>query len=353
VKIVVASGVLGAFVLLTVACGESSRSLNPTAPSAVVVEESFSSSAESGPAGGKPANPGKPDDKGKPEDPGKPDDKGKPADPGKPDDKGKPEDPGKPDDKGKPADPPPSVPAPPSITSPLPPPSNTSPPVNGSPVSPHLPTNPNTGVSQIEGLIEGIGASSITVNGHSVEVPSTAVIRHGSHAVAFADLQVGDRVHVRAVKQGAALEASEIKLQDAVGDDDDDDPDDSADPDDEEEDGNGPGSVWVTLIDGTASEAGGDTGTFRLTRNPSAEAPLTATLTVNFTVTGSALNGTDYTAVAVTATFAAGEATVDVVVEPLADAFVESAETVILTLTADPAYAVGTPSSATVTIAAD
>ena len=297
--------------LLTAACGDAKSSLMPTAPSAVVATtlNDEATGAESGPTKGKPDNSGKPDDKGKD------DDKGKPDDNGKPDDRGK-------DDKGKDQ---PTAPVGPQ------PPSNT---------SPGAPTNPVTGKVEIEGLIASITGTSITVNAQAVLVPATAVIRHGSRTVAFSELVVGDRVHVRAYWQDTALEATEVKLQNSGGGDDDDDDDENAG-----------GSVWVALLDATASESGTDTGTFRLTRLGSATLPLTSPLTVTFTLTGTAVNGTDYTSVPLTATFLAGLATVDVVLTPTADALSEGSETVVLTLTTVAPYTLGSPTSGTVTIA--
>jgi hypothetical protein len=298
--------------LATAACGDSSKSLNPTAPSAVAAA---SVNAEIGDAGGESGvtagkgNPGKPDNPGNGN--------------GKPDDSGKPDDKGKPDDRGKaPSEPAPPVPVPPS---------------NTTPGAPTAPTNPVTGKVEIEGLIDVITATSITVNSHTVVVPAGTVIRHGSRAVAYADLSVGDRVHVKARLQGTVLEATEVKLQnDGKGDDDD--------------DGEGAGTVRVSIVDANASEIGPDTAAFRLTRIASATQPLTAPLTVTFTLTGTAANGVDYTSIPVTATFGPDVATVDVTVTPVADALAETPESVILTLTAVAPFALGSSTTGTVTM---
>ena len=70
---------------------------------------------------------------------------------------------------------------------------------------------------------------------------------------------------------------------------------------------------------------------------------------MSFTLTGTALNGTDYANVPLSATFLAGQATVDVVVTPSVDGLVEGSETVILTLTTVPApFELGSPEAATV-----
>ncbi|HWB06437.1 MAG TPA: Ig-like domain-containing protein [Verrucomicrobiales bacterium] len=67
---------------------------------------------------------------------------------------------------------------------------------------------------------------------------------------------------------------------------------------------------------------------FRLRRSGSAA----AALSVNFTLSGSATNGTDYAQLPIAATFPTGDATVPVVVDPLADNLAEGRETVILTV---------------------
>ena len=172
-------------------------------------------------------------------------------------------------------------------------------------------------------------------------MPVGTVIRHGSRAVAYSELGIGDRVHVKAHMQGAVLEATEVKLQNpgGGGDDGDDGGDDDA------------GTVWVSIIDSTASETGIDTGTFRLRRVPSSLLQLASPLTVTFALAGTASNGIDYTDVPLTATFLAGQATVDVTVAPIADGLVEGSESVILALTSVAPYVLGSPISGTVTIA--
>ena len=202
------------------------------------------------------------------------------------------------------------------------------------------PANPVTGTSEIEGLIARIAGLSLTVNGQTVLVPDTAVIRHGSRAILFAELQVGDRVHVKASKlQDGTLEATEVKVQNPIGNPNDDVNDD------------GSASVRVAVLDGAASETGPDTSAFRLTRVTTASLPVTSPLTVSFTLTGTATNGTDYQNLPLTAAFLAGQDTVDVVVTPIVDNLTEDSETVILTLTNAAPYVLDTPTTATVTIA--
>ncbi len=212
------------------------------------------------------------------------------------------------------------------------------------PPSNTLPTAPVVKKVEIEGLISAKGGDSIIVNAQQIVVPSTCPIRHGQTPFTFADLHVGDRVHVRANRStvtigGAAtssLAATEVILQNPG-------------------DGEGSGDdaptalVSVAATDAFASETAGDTGTFTLTRSGSATL-LALPLTVTFTMSGAAVNGTDYTTVPLTATFAAGSATTTVVVTPTADANVEGAESVILTLTTVAPYDLGSPAAATVTI---
>jgi hypothetical protein len=334
-------GLVGA-VLLT-ACADSSRSLNPVAPSAAVVVDAQASAADgvvtSG-AMGKPTNPGNGNGNGKPDNPGNGNGNGKPEDPGT----GRPENPGRPETPGNSGNPgQPSVPDAPSISQPPIPSGNTTP-GNTTPRAPGL------SKAEIEGLIGAIAGSSITVNGQVITVPAGAVIRHGSHAFTFADLAIGDRVHVRAtritVDSAVSLEATEVRLQQRAGQTEDED-DDS----DEDEDGEDPVDptllVSVGALDGDAAEAGADPGVFRFTR----AGDTTAALTIAVAFTGTAANGTDYMNLPVTVVFEAGAATVDVTVTPLADAIVEGSESVIVTIVYGDDYEVGSPAAATITIA--
>lgn len=296
--------------MVTVACGES-KSMNPTAPSAVVVgaqsDEASAGDAVSTASGGPKQDKDKEKEKEKEK------------------------------EKGKDQ---PTVPTPPTAPGNVTPPTNTTPPA------------PVTKKVEIEGVISAKGTSSITVNGQVITVAATAVIRHGDRQFKFADLRVGDRVHVKATRIQSAsatsttttIVASEVKVQNP-GDRDDDD-----DEDDDDDDDSGPTAkllVSVTAPDATASETGPDPGMFRFTRSGGT----TAALTVTFTLTGTATNGTDYQSVPLTVTFAAGQATANVVVMPLADTATEGLETVILTVVDGKGYAAGSPATATVTIA--
>ncbi|GBL15644.1 hypothetical protein MTo_02959 [Microcystis aeruginosa NIES-1211] len=79
----------------------------------------------------------------------------------------------------------------------------------------------------------------------------------------------------------------------------------------------------------------------------------TNALTVNYSVGGTATNGTDYTSIPTSVTFAANSSTATVTVDPTADTTVESDETVILTLAAGTGYTVGTTTTVTGTIIND
>lgn len=105
--------------------------------------------------------------------------------------------------------------------------------------------------------------------------------------------------------------------------------------------------VTITASDATATE-NGDNGAFTITRN----GPTTSALIVNFTRSGTATSGSDYTAIATpgTVTIPIGQASADVTVAPLNNTTPETPETVVLTLTAGTGYTVSTPNAAIITI---
>jgi hypothetical protein len=208
---------------------------------------------------------------------------------------------------------------------------------------------------ELEGVISDVDSESITVNEQMVMVTDDTVIRHGNQRFELADLHAGDRVHVRAMRvssgpnAGASvmLQAMEVKLQregDAAGEDDE---EDGENDDDEAEDDDDLPSVTVQASDSTASESGSKTGTFRVSRSGSKWA---APITVTFTLTGTATNGTDYADVPLTVTFARGDDRVNVVVRPTADSVAEGTETVVLTLTPGSSYRLGSGTTASVSI---
>jgi titin len=103
-------------------------------------------------------------------------------------------------------------------------------------------------------------------------------------------------------------------------------------------------NVSINATDATASEPA-DTGTFTITRTGSTSSPLT----VNYTVSGSATSGADYTALSGTVTIPAGVSSVTIVVTPQDNTVPEGSETVVLTLSSSASYNV-VSASASVTI---
>jgi hypothetical protein len=116
-------------------------------------------------------------------------------------------------------------------------------------------------------------------------------------------------------------------------------------------------TVSVATTDGSGSETPGDPITFTLTRSGNTAGTTaanltwsgTATLTTDYTVAVSA--GATLSANNLTLTFAAGTATVTVTITPVDDAVVEPSETVTMTIGSGTGYTVGSPSSASGTIA--
>jgi large repetitive protein len=105
-------------------------------------------------------------------------------------------------------------------------------------------------------------------------------------------------------------------------------------------------TVTVTASDANAAEPS-NSGTFTITRTGSTA----SALAVNYTVNGGASSGSDYQSLGTSVTIPAGNSSATRTVTPVDDTSVEGAETVVLTLSANAAYTVGSPSSATVTIA--
>jgi hypothetical protein len=108
-------------------------------------------------------------------------------------------------------------------------------------------------------------------------------------------------------------------------------------------------TVTINATDNTATEAGTTTGTFTVSRTGSTS----GALTVYYSVSGTATPGSDYNSLSGSVTIASGSSTGTITVTPINDTAVESNETVIVTLSSNAAYTVGSPSSATVTITSD
>jgi N-acetylneuraminic acid mutarotase len=105
-------------------------------------------------------------------------------------------------------------------------------------------------------------------------------------------------------------------------------------------------SVSVTATTPAANETNGTAGVFTIARTGSQTNPLT----VNFAISGTATNGTDYTTLGTSVTIPANVASATVTVAPISDDNVEGSETVILTISSNAAYSIGSPGSNTVTI---
>jgi Domain of unknown function (DUF5666)/CarboxypepD_reg-like domain len=82
---------------------------------------------------------------------------------------------------------------------------------------------PGSSKREYQGRITAITPATRTIQipGLTVNIPTTASIRHGSKTLLFADLVVGDHVQARGTKEGTTLTATEVKVE--RGDDDDDD----------------------------------------------------------------------------------------------------------------------------------
>ncbi len=107
--------------------------------------------------------------------------------------------------------------------------------------------------------------------------------------------------------------------------------------------------LTVVATDANAAEGTpANPGIFTLTRTGNSS----NALTVEYYLSGTAYNnGTDYTAIPPTITFAAGQTVATIQVNPIDDTIVEGNETAILTLATGTGYTIGTANSATVNIA--
>ncbi len=98
-------------------------------------------------------------------------------------------------------------------------------------------------------------------------------------------------------------------------------------------------------LEGLENTPGGR-GAFVVTREMIQGSPLT----INYAVSGSAGNGTDYVTLPGTVTIPAGVTTAEIHVKPITDATIESPESVNVTLLAGSGYTVGSPATGTVSI---
>ena len=105
-------------------------------------------------------------------------------------------------------------------------------------------------------------------------------------------------------------------------------------------------TVTITAPDPNASEFPADNGKFRITRMGCTDSDLN----VFYTISGTATNGVDYRRLSGHATIRSGTLKAPITVKPIDDTISEPDETVILTLSPDANYIIGSPSTATVTI---
>jgi len=105
-------------------------------------------------------------------------------------------------------------------------------------------------------------------------------------------------------------------------------------------------TVTLAATDTDASEPGSNTGGFTVTRNGSTA----ASLTVFYTLNGTAVAGLDYGALSGSVTIPSGAISADIMIIPLDDASAECPETVVATLAANAAYVIGFPYTGTVNI---
>src|SRR5262245_51133178 len=105
-------------------------------------------------------------------------------------------------------------------------------------------------------------------------------------------------------------------------------------------------TVTVDPFVATADELGPSPGIFRFTRTGDVSAPLS----VNFTLGGTAARGVDYQIWENTANFAAGTNAAYVSVLPRNDSLREGNESIVLTLSPGSGYTIGTANRGTVTV---
>jgi plastocyanin len=106
-------------------------------------------------------------------------------------------------------------------------------------------------------------------------------------------------------------------------------------------------TVSIVVNDGSASEVpSSDAGRMTISRT----GDTTADLTVLYAVSGTATNGTDYQRLRGRAVIRAGQSSAKIQIRAIDDTTAEPDETVILTLSPNAAYTIGSPNTGTCTI---
>jgi len=106
-------------------------------------------------------------------------------------------------------------------------------------------------------------------------------------------------------------------------------------------------TVTVAATDAVAAEAASNPGTFTFTRNGGS---LTVPLVVSYVISGTATPGTDYTGLGSTVTIPAGSTTATATFTPIDDLVIDPNETVVVTISTDSVYTIGTANTASITI---
>ncbi|SKB38739.1 Calx-beta domain-containing protein [Maribacter arcticus] len=107
----------------------------------------------------------------------------------------------------------------------------------------------------------------------------------------------------------------------------------------------------ITAIDATAAESNGAAATGEFTISLSAPNNTGSTMTINYVVSGTAVNGTDYTAISANAIdILPGEQSVPIIIDPFNDLIQEGVESVIITLASGSGYVLGAASTRSATV---
>ena len=104
--------------------------------------------------------------------------------------------------------------------------------------------------------------------------------------------------------------------------------------------------ITISATTPSVPETGGGNGQFTVHRSDYISVPLT----VNYTVIGTAVSGTDYTALSGSLTIPSGSSSAVISVVPIWDKVNDGDKTVVVALTSSTLYSIGSPGSATVTI---
>ena len=107
-----------------------------------------------------------------------------------------------------------------------------------------------------------------------------------------------------------------------------------------------PVAITVIATDSVASENSGNSGTVVFNRIGS----VAGNLLVNYTLSGSAVNGVDFSSLSGTVTIPAGRPSISLTISPINDTALEGDETVVVSVLSSAAYNVGNPGNAMVVI---